>query len=331
MAVRIVVTAAAVVVGFTVFAPTRAGSAEQAASWFGVVVIVVLTVTCHAVDPGWLDRHGILLAIPAVGVLLVLGLGLRTADTSAAAQVFVALPTLWSSSQLRRTAAFLVTGLAVVGNTAAVLLLEPLAVAVADAVLVGTALVLLSVLLVRAGDRQEELVARLESLAAVDPLTGLVTRRVLDQAVISALTSASVAGGTALILVDVDDVKAVNDHHGHLAGDDALRHLAGVLSAAVRHTDAVVSRTGGDELAVLLTGCTSASSSIRARELHAAVRAAPLELAHGPWLALTVSIGVAHRAHSSGGLRELYSAADEALYRAKRGGRDQVVVAHGAG
>jgi len=82
----------------------------------------------------------------------------------------------------------------------------------------------------------------LERQAAVDSLTGLVTRRVLDDALASALSASASDRGTALVLVDVDRFESINDGHGHPVGDDALVHLARVLTGTVRAGDAVVSR-----------------------------------------------------------------------------------------
>jgi diguanylate cyclase (GGDEF)-like protein len=181
--------------------------------------------------------------------------------------------------------------------------------------------------LVHLEDAQAADKAELARLAAVDSLTGLVTRRVLDDALAAALSSAASGLGTALVVVDVDDFKAVNDGHGHPVGDDALRHLAGVLARSVRADDAVVSRMGGDELAVLLPGCSAEVAVARAAEMVAAVRAAPLRLPDGSLLPLTISVGVAQVPRHAVGLRELWTAADDALYVAKRAGRDQFAAA----
>jgi diguanylate cyclase (GGDEF)-like protein len=100
-----------------------------------------------------------------------------------------------------------------------------------------------------------------------------------------------------------------------------------VLRGQVRADDAVLSRLGGDELAVLLPGCTLEVAARRADELLTAVRAEPLVLADGTLLSLSISVGVAHLPQRTGDLRALYSAADGALYEAKRGGRGRVAVA----
>jgi diguanylate cyclase (GGDEF)-like protein len=129
------------------------------------------------------------------------------------------------------------------------------------------------------------------------------------------------------VLVDVDSFKSINDQHGHPVGDDALAHIAGVLRAVVRAGDAVLSRMGGDELAVLLPDCPPDVAVRRANEVLDAVRSTPLALPDGTLLAISVSLGVAHAPTHAEGLEALYAAADAALYAAKRAGRGRVEVA----
>jgi diguanylate cyclase (GGDEF)-like protein len=250
-----------------------------------------------------------------------------TSDPSAGAQAFLAFPVLWAGVNLRRGAVAVVTLIAIAGDGAVLFRLEPVGNAVTDLSFFGAVLAVMAVMLVRSGETQERLVALLKEQAGVDSLTGLVNRRVLDEALDAALTSRISRHGTALVLVDVDSFKAINDQHGHPVGDDALAHLAGVLRTVVRASDAVVSRMGGDELAVLLLDCPADVALRRATEVLDAVRAAPLVLPDGGLLALSVSLGVAHAPSHALGLEELYAAADAALYAAKRAGRGRVEVA----
>lgn len=103
----------------------------------------------------------------------------------------------------------------------------------------------------------------------------------------------------------------------------ALRHVASMLAATVRGSD-VVARLGGDELALMMNGCSPDAAERRARQIHRAVRSAPLELPDGRRIPLTVSVGVAHAAGHAGDVDSLYSTADGALYEAKRAGRERV-------
>jgi diguanylate cyclase (GGDEF)-like protein len=135
-------------------------------------------------------------------------------------------------------------------------------------------LTVMAVPLVRANTTQDLLVAALQAQLIVDSLTGLATRRAFDGALENAL-SRSVPGGTALLLIDVDNFKSINDNHGHPVGDDVPVHLATVLRSQVRAQDAVLSRLGGDELAVLMPGCTAEVTAHRAEDLLQAVRSTP--------------------------------------------------------
>jgi diguanylate cyclase (GGDEF)-like protein len=183
-------------------------------------------------------------------------------------------------------------------------------------------------MLVRSLRVQERLVEALQEQLTVDSLTGLASRRAFDRALSGAMTG-SVPGGTALVLIDVDSFKTINDSHGHPVGDDVLVHLATVLRGRVRAEDAVLSRLGGDELAVLMPGCGRETAVQRAEELLDAVRSTPMTLRDGRLLALSISVGVAHVPQDSSDRRGLYAAADAALYEAKRAGRGRVSVAGG--
>jgi diguanylate cyclase (GGDEF)-like protein len=250
-----------------------------------------------------------------------------TSDPSAGAQAFLAFPVLWAGVHLRRGAVTLVTALAVGGDGIVLFHLEPVSNAVTDLSFFGAVLAVMAVMLVRAGETQDGLVAMLKQQAGVDSLTGLVNRRVLDEALSLALSTRPTGHGTALVIVDVDSFKSINDQHGHPVGDDALAHIAGVLRSVVRAGDGVLSRMGGDELAVLLPDCPPDVAVRRATDVLDAVRATPLVLPDGGLLAISVSLGVAHAPSHALALEELYAAADAALYAAKRGGRGRVAVA----
>lgn len=260
---------------------------------------------------------------PVVAALSITMLDLATRDASAAGQVFFCVPVLFAASQLRPLGAALVTACALVGDAVVALSLLPTERALADLVHVGLALVLTATLIAREEVLQERLVSRLRSQADIDPMTGLVTRRVLDEAVQGVMSGARDHIGAALVLVDVDRFKSVNDTLGHVVGDDVLAYIAALLRVGSRPHD-VLARMGGDELAVLMPGCSYAVALARAQDLVHAVRDAPLRLADGSPLALSISAGVAHAPEHAGQVRELYAAADDALYRAKRGGRGRV-------
>ncbi len=322
----ILLVCAAVVTGFAVSTQHDAGPAVLAAHGAAVVALVAVAGACRLTTAERYDRLGLGLLTAVGGVALICALNLVSSDASAAAQAFFAFPVLWGGSHLRPAGVVVTTEVAVVGEAVTLFALTPPAAAAMDLLFFGSVLVVMAVMLVRAVRVQQRLVAALEEQATVDALTGLVNRRVFDAALERTLTRPAGAG-TALVLVDVDSFKTINDSYGHPVGDDVLVHLAGILRSHVRADDAVLSRLGGDELAVLLPGSPADAAARRAEELLQAVRSTPLPLPDGTLLSLSVSVGVAHVHPGTDDLRALYSSADAALYEAKRAGRGRVAVA----
>ena len=160
----------------------------------------------------------------------------------------------------------------------------------------------------------------LESRSLVDGKTGLLNFAAFDDRLRQELTRAERHGHTvALILIDVDGLKRLNDRRGHLAGDEALVRLAGVLRRTCRATD-VCARFGGDEFAVILPHADRKRAVMLATRLLVRRRHELRELGVG------VSLGVADWPHSGHTPDELFDAADRGLYRSKRGGGSQVNV-----
>lgn len=131
----------------------------------------------------------------------------------------------------------------------------------------------------------------------------------------------------AILICDIDHFKFVNDVHGHLAGDDVLREVAARLRAAVRGQDGI-GRYGGEEFLIVLRGCSGQHLAERAEQLRHAIAAEPFH-ANGKTLSLTISIGAATRqdADAAPSVESLLRCADEALYQAKRAGRNRVILA----
>jgi diguanylate cyclase (GGDEF)-like protein len=326
-AVLVLLVCAVTMLVFSNFGPNAMSTQGIVGSWLTSAFLVGLAGVYHWTVPEQLDRWGGYTLLALIGVVLCCGMNSVTRDPSAGAQAFLAFPVLWAGVHLQRNAVALVTVVAVALDAVVLFHLRDTAAAVSDLSFFGAVLIVMAVMLVRSGDVQSRLVAMLHAQATVDSLTGLVNRRVLHEALSAALASRVAPRGTALVLVDVDSFKCINDEHGHPVGDDALAHIAGVLRRVVRTGDAVLSRMGGDELAVLLPDCPADVAVRRAIEVLDAIRSSPLTLADGTLLAISASLGVAHAPSHAAGLEEVYAAADAALYAAKRGGRGRVEVA----
>ncbi|GAB2503623.1 ligand-binding sensor domain-containing diguanylate cyclase [Lysobacter humi (ex Lee et al. 2017)] len=166
-----------------------------------------------------------------------------------------------------------------------------------------------------------------ERLARTDALTMLANRRALDQALSHDLVDLAGVHPLCLLLLDVDGFKPINDLYSHAAGDLALKAVAEVLAGQARAQD-VAARWGGDEFALLLVDCTLADGLAVGERLRAAVEAVDCE-PFAPGLGISASIGVACSDPRAGGAspRSLVARADEALYRAKRSGKNRVCAA----
>jgi diguanylate cyclase (GGDEF)-like protein len=160
----------------------------------------------------------------------------------------------------------------------------------------------------------------LKRLASTDALTGLLNRRAWDEAAaLEAERRARWGEGHAVIALDLDHFKQVNDTHGHAAGDAVLKAVGGLLAQSFRKLD-TVARVGGEEFAVLLPHTTAADTAVLAGQLRAAIGA--LRIPFGPLeLRITASIGVAHSDEAA----DVQALADARSYAAKRGGRNRVV------
>jgi diguanylate cyclase (GGDEF)-like protein/PAS domain S-box-containing protein len=172
----------------------------------------------------------------------------------------------------------------------------------------------------------KETQALLELLARVDTLTGLPNRRQFDERLADAMRRARrTQDNLALMFLDVDHFKAVNDSFGHAAGDEVLREFAHRLKATVRTTD-TVARLGGDEFVILLEGVADAAELGRLGDKVVTCIRSPFEV-FGTVLDLTTSVGMARCEDRTQAASELLSRADGALYQAKKQGRDQFVLA----
>lgn len=168
----------------------------------------------------------------------------------------------------------------------------------------------------------------LERLSRRDPLTGLLNRRSFDEALETQLAYTRRYGrGGAVLIVDLDRFKSINDELGHAAGDEALREVAHILSANLRQTDTVgrdpegvAARLGGDELALLLPEADAAGVEAVADRLVAALAASPLGI-DGREVQLGISVGAAvFDQDGCPPAKDLLAAADRAMYAVKAAG-----------
>lgn len=178
--------------------------------------------------------------------------------------------------------------------------------------------------------RLESVNHELEALATADGLTGLSNRRAFDEALETEWRRATrTHKPLSLLIVDVDSFKAFNDRYGHLAGDDCLRRVAGMLALTVRRAGDVAARYGGEEFAVLLPDTALSNAVVIAEEIRRNVQM--LGIQHdrsGVASVVTVSVGVASTMREGGEEpNALVSAADAALYEAKSAGKNRAVAA----
>lgn len=184
------------------------------------------------------------------------------------------------------------------------------------------------------GAELERANTRLQRLASEDGLTGIANRRALDEFLALALRRSHEDGSrVVLVMIDVDHFKSYNDLAGHQAGDDALRQIAQALRPFGEGPDSLVARYGGEELACIWCGLTLAVALDLAEQIRLTVES--LGIIHpglGPGQVLGCSLGVAEASAAGVDTPDgLISAADRALYTAKRSGRNRVRAASAIG
>jgi diguanylate cyclase (GGDEF)-like protein len=172
------------------------------------------------------------------------------------------------------------------------------------------------------------LVADQRKLAITDVLTGLRTRRFFGAQLPLEIARARRAGTSlAVLIVDIDHFKSINDGYGHPAGDRVLIEVARRLRDSVRPSD-VLARYGGEEFAVVVPSVSAEELAAIGERLRNQIAASQIQVATDVWLHVTVSIGTATMPLDGGTPAELINTADRALYAAKAQGRDRVVLGH---
>lgn len=172
----------------------------------------------------------------------------------------------------------------------------------------------------------ESLRQSLEKQASRDPLTDLYNRRYVFGIIESELKRYRRYGERfSLVLIDADHFKRINDTYGHCAGDAALRHIADSCVKAVRDAD-IVARFGGEEFVILLPHTGATEAAVVAERIRESMHRSEFSWQDEP-VEITLSLGVAEVGPNADSFDDLLKAADQALYAAKRAGRDRVAVA----
>jgi diguanylate cyclase (GGDEF)-like protein len=176
---------------------------------------------------------------------------------------------------------------------------------------------------VRAALRMKFMIDLLAKKAQIDALTGLWNRRYFDQRLDAEISLANRTGRPlAVIMLDLDHFKSVNDQYGHPMGDEVLRRIGHLLVESVR-TEDVVCRYGGEEFAIIVPNAAGGVSEL-AERLRKRIESEPFVFA-GTSSKITSSFGVASRTTKIA--PSIVQEADEALYRAKQGGRNRIETA----
>jgi diguanylate cyclase (GGDEF)-like protein len=178
-------------------------------------------------------------------------------------------------------------------------------------------------------ERLEEANRMLERLAQVDGLTGIGNRRFFDEQLAAAWRDHLRRGASlALVMIDVDQFKRFNDDQGHVAGDEALRAIAGELEQTLQRPRDLMARYGGEELAALLPDTGQEGAMRLAERMRSRIRALGIPRETGDPPVVTISLGVASEIpRAARSPQELVQRADAALYRAKELGRNRVEAA----
>ena len=265
------------------------------------------------------------LSVPFVSAGVVTVLNLLTQDTSTGAQLFYLWPLLYTASFLSRVMVAATVAAISAGHALVAFSFMGMVPAFNDWMALTVAMSMVAFVVASLVERNDRLRDVLEVQATQDALTGAANRRAFDERL--AVTAAEAAHGgrpLALVMIDVDHFKSINDTWGHATGDSALRTVADALRDAAAGKDHLVARLGGDEFAVLLRAgpYEAIRYTEQARTLVESVRDLPC----GP---PRLSIGVAVVPDHAVGSEDLQRVADAALYQAKAGGRGRSVLAGG--
>jgi diguanylate cyclase (GGDEF)-like protein len=274
----------------------------------GVVFLLVPRV------PRWLSY-----STPSITALLICVPPAIAGRSTPAGQLLLVWPMLFAAYLLPETVTWITLAVGLAGFAVVAAHIHTRS-SIALWVEMASALLLTTRVVVTLRRRVDTLTAALVVQATRDPLTGVANRREFDQVLEREINDPAPHHlPLSLLTIDTDNFKKINDRYGHPTGDIILRLLADLLSTRVRADD-MIARIGGEEFAVLLTGCTTRQAKDRAEKLRLEVAASS-----GEWpCPVTVSIGVATFPDHAGSASSLIAASDTALYAAKASGRNAV-------
>ncbi|WP_052359817.1 GGDEF domain-containing protein [Actinoplanes friuliensis] len=259
---------------------------------------------------------------PLVATLSISGLNLATSDASTGAQLFYLWPILFAANFLSRRVVYANLLIVFAGHAATVFSILNFQRAAADWTAMVLAMTMSAFVVLSLRRRADKLRDVLEQQAHADHLTGLANRRHFDEALLREGESARRTDATlALITVDLDHFKAINDTFGHTEGDRVLQAVATAMRTVVGDSG-LAARLGGDEFVILMRVGRRAAVGV-AEALRAAV-AARTDLPGGP---PGLSIGIAVLPGDVSTVQDLVAASDAALYDAKTSGRGRLSVA----
>jgi diguanylate cyclase (GGDEF)-like protein len=293
--------------------------------------LIAITVTCVVLGLGgaacrWMPEqvpYFMWLVVPFFGIAVTLGMNLVTQDATTGAQLFYLWPVLYTANFLSRRLIYLTLAAVSAAEAIGVFPLLELDNAVSDWGSLTLAMTLTAVIVASLRNRNDKLREVLETQAFADGLTGVANRRSFDAALAAAIASARRTGEpVALLTLDVDHFKKINDTWGHAVGDQALQAVAAALEKVARRAGDIVARLGGDEFVMLLR-----TDPVGARHAADEVRAAMAQLSTLPGGPPGLSIGVAVLPDHAATAEELLGTSDAALYEAKQGGRGRTAVA----
>jgi diguanylate cyclase (GGDEF)-like protein len=168
--------------------------------------------------------------------------------------------------------------------------------------------------------------AELERLSLVDPLTGAANRRHFDARAQAELAEAQRHGrALAIVSLDIDHFKVINDTWGHSGGDEVLKHIVTIAQQCLRPGD-LLARIGGEEFVLVLPDTTDTAAAVVAERIRATLAESPVGLKAG-LVSYTASFGVSELASDEPSVANALERSDQALYAAKNAGRNQVVLA----